>query len=180
MNDTAEAIGLNKLPIKLPNDIAIPYDVLKDDSYLYKLNTDVFFKTKVNIVTETFLDYTADDRFSDTIHITEKTWKPIYLGVPFVVSGTNGHLSKLHQMGFKTFGSIVDESYDFEEDVDTKLNKIVSTAKELAKKWNTNEVLDILEYNKTLFKSLEHKRNIIDNFFVRDFQNIFKKKIKYI
>lgn len=180
LDEYADTMGLNKLPIVLENDLAETNDILKSDDYLYKLNTDIFFKTKVNIVTETFLDYTNDDRFDDTIHITEKTWKPIYMGVPFVISATNGHLDRLHQMGFKTFGDIIDESYDFEEDVDIKLDKIISAAKELAEKWNTKEVFEILEYNKALFKSIKHKQNIIDTMFIPEFQNIFKKNIKYI
>jgi len=180
LNKYAHTMGLNRLPIVLENDLAESNDILKNDDYLYKLNTDVFFKTKVNIVPETFLDYIEDDRFDDTIHITEKTWKPIYMGVPFVISATNGHLNRLHQMGFKTFGDIIDESYDFEEDVDIKLDKIISAAKELAEKWNTKEVLEILEYNKALFKSIEHKQNIVDTMFVNDFTKIFKKNVKYI
>jgi hypothetical protein len=171
--EAANAIGMNKLPIRLKNDIAIPYEIINGDAYLYKLNTDVFFKTKVNIVTETFLDYTSDERFDDTIHITEKTWKPIYLGVPFVISATNGHLKTLHKFGFKTFEGIIDESYDSEEDVNIKLSKIVTSAIELAKKWNTEEVLNVLKYNRNLFMNLEHKRQIVENYFIRDFRNMF-------
>ena len=176
----AKHIGLDRLPITFEDDIASAEDVIKDDTYLYKLNTSVFFKTKVNIVPETFLDYRLDDRFNDTIHITEKTWKAIYIGVPFIISATNRHIETLHKFGFKTFDSIIDESYDLEENVDTKLEKIIDSAIKLAEHYNTKEVLDIIEYNKTLFKSIEHKKNIVDEFFVKDFQNIFKKNKKYI
>ena len=178
--DTAKQLGLDRLPITLSDDIADAEDVIKDDTYLYKLNTSVFFKTKVNIIPETFLDYRLDDRFSDTIHITEKTWKAIYIGVPFVVSATNGHIETLHKFGFKTFNGLIDESYDLEEDVDVKLDKVISSAIELLDKYNTNEVLDIIEYNKSLFKNIEHKQNLIEKFFIKDFQNIFKKNKKYI
>lgn len=180
LNDTAIQLGLNRLPITLSDDIASAEDVIKDDTYLYRLNTDVFFKTKISIIPETFLDYRLDDRFSDTIHITEKTWKAIYIGVPFVISATNGHIQTLHKFGFKTFDDAIDESYDFEENVDVKLDKIIASAIELIGKYNTKEVLDIIQYNKTLFKSIEHKKSIIDEFFIKDFQNIFKKNKKYI
>lgn len=178
--DTAKQLGLDRLPITLSDDIANAEDVIKDDTYLYRLNTSVFFKTKVNIIPETFLDYRLDDRFSDTIHITEKTWKAIYIGVPFVVSATNGHIETLHKFGFKTFNGLIDESYDLEEDVDVKLDKVISSAIELLDKYNTKEVLDIIEYNKSLFKNIEHKQNLIEKFFIKDFQNIFKKNKKYI
>ncbi len=180
LNEVGNRIGLNRLPISLDNDIANVEDVIKDDTYLYKLNTDVFFKTKVNIISETFLDYRLDDRFNDTIHITEKTWKAIYIGVPFIISATNGHIETLHKFGFKTFDSIIDESYDFEDDIDVKLDKLITSAIELKNKYNTKEVLEINEYNKTLFKSIEHKKSIVEEYFIKDFQNIFKKNKKYI
>lgn len=180
LNEVGNRIGLNRLPISLDNDIANVEDVIKDDTYLYKLNTDVFFKTKVNIISETFLDYRLDDRFNDTIHITEKTWKAIYIGVPFIISATNGHIETLHKFGFKTFDSIIDESYDFEYDIDVKLDKLITSAIELKNKYNTKEVLEIIEYNKTLFKSIEHKKSIVEEYFIKDFQNIFKKNKKYI
>ncbi len=180
LNEVGNRIGLNRLPISLDNDIANVEDVIKDDTYLYKLNTDVFFKTKVNIISETFLDYRLDDRFNDTIHITEKTWKAIYIGVPFIISATNGHIETLHKFGFKTFDTIIDESYDFEDDIDVKLDKLITSAIELKNKYNTKEVLEIIEYNKTLFKSIEHKKSIVEEYFIKDFQNIFKKNKKYI
>jgi hypothetical protein len=123
LSDVSNRIGLYRLPIGLSNDIASAEDVIKDDTYLYKLNTDAFFKTKINIISETFLDYRNDDRFSDTIHITEKTWKAIHIGVPFIISATNGHIETLHKFGFKTFGDFWNEDYDDKND-DLRISRI--------------------------------------------------------
>jgi hypothetical protein len=49
-------------------------------------------------------------------HLTEKTFKPIALGMPFVIVGTRGSLEYLRSYGFKTFGDIWDESYDLADD----------------------------------------------------------------
>jgi len=49
-------------------------------------------------------------------HITEKTFKPIALGMPFVIVGTQGSLEYLRSYGFRTFEGIWDESYDLEQD----------------------------------------------------------------
>ena len=35
-------------------------------------------------------------------------------GMPFVLASTPGHLSRLRNMGFKTYSSLWDESYDLE------------------------------------------------------------------
>jgi len=48
--------------------------------------------------------------------LTEKTAKPILLKRLFVLFGSQGSLSKLHRVGFKTFHDVIDESYDLEED----------------------------------------------------------------
>jgi len=49
-------------------------------------------------------------------HLTEKTFKPIALGMPFIIVGTQGSLRYLRSYGFKTFGDLWDESYDDEPD----------------------------------------------------------------
>jgi hypothetical protein len=95
------------------------------------------------------------------------------MGVPFVISATNKHIETLHKFGFKTFNTVINEDYDLEEDVDARLDKIIDSAIKLAELYNTKEVLDIIEYNKTLFKDIEHKRKIVETFFLRPFENIF-------
>jgi hypothetical protein len=47
---------------------------------------------------------------------TEKTVKPIIARRLFVVFAGQGHLQNLRTMGFQTFNTIIDESYDDEED----------------------------------------------------------------
>ncbi len=45
-------------------------------------------------------------------HLTEKTFKPICLHMPFIIVGTHGCLEYLRSYGFKTFSDLWDESYD--------------------------------------------------------------------
>jgi hypothetical protein len=47
-------------------------------------------------------------------HLTEKTFKPIAMGMPFVLSAPAGSLQYLRNYGFKTFDSIWNENYDKE------------------------------------------------------------------
>ena len=49
-------------------------------------------------------------------HLTEKTFKPICLQMPFVMASTAHSLSYLRSYGFETFDSVWDESYDQETD----------------------------------------------------------------
>lgn len=172
--------------VQIPNDVAKLEDIIKDDEFLYRLNTDVFFKTKINIVSETFMDFEYTDyknkkeRYNDIIHITEKTWKPIYLGVPFVIAASNNHLKTIKEFGFKTFDSIIDESYDTETNTMVRLKKVVESAKTLSKKYKTKEVLEITKFNRNLFKDLNHKREIVEKYFLNNLKSLTNKEFKLI
>ena len=63
-------------------------------------------------------------------HITEKTFKPIAMGMPFVIVGTQGSLEYLRSYGFRTFEGIWDESYDSAED-DVRIARIASLLRSL-------------------------------------------------
>jgi hypothetical protein len=64
------------------------------------------------------------------LHLTEKTFKPIALGMPFVIVGTQGSLKYLRSYGFRTFEGIWDESYDQAED-DVRIERIASLLRSL-------------------------------------------------
>ena len=87
-------------------------------------------------------------------HLTEKTFKPIALGMPFVIVGTQGSLKYLRSYGFKTFGDLWDESYDDEPDDSKRIEKIAHTLKLLD---------DLGEYRQAIFDSaqeiIEHNWN---------------------
>ena len=86
-------------------------------------------------------------------HLTEKTFKPIAMGMPFVITGTRGSLAYLREYGFKTFGDIWDESYDLEQDDFKRLEKIAMLLKELDSKTESEkqkifeQCIPIIEHN---------------------------------
>jgi hypothetical protein len=61
-----------------------------------------------NLVLETHFD--ADG--SDGAFLTEKTFKPIKHGQPFVIIGCAGSLATLRKLGYRTFDHAIDNSYD--------------------------------------------------------------------
>jgi hypothetical protein len=62
-------------------------------------------------------------------HLTEKTFKPIAMGMPFIIVGTQGSLRYLRSYGFQTFGDLWDESYDDEPDDSLRIEKIAQVLK---------------------------------------------------
>jgi hypothetical protein len=64
-------------------------------------------------------------------HLTEKTFKPIAMGMPFIIVGTQGSLQYLRSYGFQTFGDLWDESYDNEPDDHLRIEKIAKVLQQL-------------------------------------------------
>ena len=64
-------------------------------------------------------------------HLTEKTFKPIALGMPFVISGPVGSLAYLKRYGFKTFDSVWNEIYDTQTDDTSRIHGLTQLLKRL-------------------------------------------------
>ena len=85
-------------------------------------------------------------------HITEKTFKPIAMGMPFVLVGTRGSLEYLRSYGFRTFEGIWDESYDQAED-SVRIERIASLLRSLdelpvaAKQHLFEQAQEVIEHN---------------------------------
>jgi hypothetical protein len=65
------------------------------------------------------------------LQLTEKSFKPIALGMPFVLSATAGSLAYLRSYGFRTFGEFWDESYDEETNDLIRAEKVAAVLKKL-------------------------------------------------
>ena len=72
---------------------------------------------QIDLATESMIYHVSETvYFGRRQHITEKTFKPIAMGMPFVLSAPAHSLSYLRSYGFKTFSDVWDESYDTQED----------------------------------------------------------------
>lgn len=73
-----------------------------------RLDAHLFTDSYCQIIPETHFD--ADG--SNGVFLTEKTFKAIKHGQPFVIAGTPGSIAQLRSMGYRTFDSVIDHSYD--------------------------------------------------------------------
>lgn len=112
----------------------------------------------VYVVTETVY-------FGDRLHLTEKIFKPIVLGMPFIVVAPCGSLQYLRSYGFKTFGHVWDESYDEETDDFLRLEKVIG----LLKQFDRLSVKEKLDIYKTCLPIINYNKN---HFFNGDFEDI--------
>lgn len=69
---------------------------------------EIYQHTWYTAVCETL--YTGDQFF-----LTEKTSKPLFAKRLFVMFASQSHLDNLRKLGFETFGDVIDESYDYEQ-----------------------------------------------------------------
>lgn len=76
------------------------------------VNLDLWQKSYCHVVIETLFD--ADQ--SGGAFITEKTYKCIKYGQPFVIVGTAGSLEQLRRRGYRVFDHVIDNSYDLIQD----------------------------------------------------------------
>jgi hypothetical protein len=64
-------------------------------------------------------------------HLTEKIFKPIVAGKPFILAGGYKNLEYLRSYGFETFGDLWDESYDAIENPKSRLYRIFRMMKKI-------------------------------------------------
>lgn len=66
----------------------------------------------VTVYNETAYSIVAETNGSGPIMITEKLAKPIIAKRLFIVFSSRGYLGYIKNLGFKTFSTVIDESYD--------------------------------------------------------------------
>jgi hypothetical protein len=132
----------NKLPMVLDITDWNPYPlpiVSNKLSFFYQ-------NSFISIVAETFF-------YSNVIHLTEKTFKPIVNRHPFIVVSAPYTLKAIRSFGFKTFDTIIDESYDNILDHNKRFDTIIDIIKDMSL-WDkkkiaktTAQIKDIVDYN---------------------------------
>ncbi len=80
-----------------------PDPFVHPDFRFYAYYPSHYYNTQISIASET----TQNEWIP-----TEKTYKSLMLGHPFVVYGGQHSLAKIRALGFETFGDTIDESYD--------------------------------------------------------------------
>jgi hypothetical protein len=101
---------------------------LKANRATLTVDTDQYYvDTYFSIVTET--NFYED--FETGIFLSEKIFKPISRRHPFLLLARPYTLKKLREIGYKSFGDIIDESYDEEMDDNKRMHMVLSETKRL-------------------------------------------------
>ena len=83
-----------------------------------------YIDTYFSLVTETVFDYPYSFR-------TEKIWKPISIAHPWIAVANRGFYRDMHNLGFRTYSHVIDESFDLIDNNQDRLARIVEIVQDL-------------------------------------------------
>ncbi len=126
-------------------------------------NLEIYENSQLTIVTESHFNQTGG------LFITEKTFRPLLVGHPFMILGQKGILEKLRSWGFITDFDGLDQSYDLIEDNRERFLQFHQSLRtwcvqdpEIRRtaiyKWN-----NIIQHNFQNYKKLNFKKTMFDN-----------------
>ena len=166
--DNSVSEWLDHVPYELPNNNVLN----KWDDITYR----TIFSADFHLLVETHYDFYYVPLDSDNIYhrklapssVTEKGYKPIACGRPFIAFSTPYFLEQIRELGFETFSPHINEDYDLELDSKKRLEMIVAEVKRISNLY-TNKYQHLLEQcneiakrNKELFitKQSNKQRNL--------------------
>jgi hypothetical protein len=109
-----------------------------------------YIDTYFSLVTETVFEYPHSFR-------TEKTAKVLAIGHPFIIASSVGFYRDLRNLGFRTFDSVIDESFDMIEHHQTRMDRIHDIVQDLCAQDLTSFLKacqDICKYNQQHLQEL--------------------------
>ena len=80
----------------------------------------------INIITESVFTHHS------TVFYTEKIFKPIATGQPFILIGTSNSLSRIRELGYRTYNGLINEYYDTVEDPTVRIIEIINEINRLS------------------------------------------------
>jgi len=117
------------------------------------IDGEAYRDTYFSLVTETVFTYPYSFR-------TEKIWKPIAVGHPFIAVANQGFYRDLHKLGFKTFGHVIDETFDQIDNNQERIERIATVVEDLCQQdldAFLAECYNICKYNQEHYAEYRHR-----------------------
>ena len=135
--------------LQLHSMTPIEIDRTLDYNLACEITIEDYTSTFISIVNETLTDV-------GTLFISEKTYKAIAVGHPFIIAGSYGTLEYLKSLGFKTFDKWIDESYDTEPDFKRRMRKLIS----IIVKLNQLPISELRKIRKEMLEVVQHNQKV--------------------
>jgi hypothetical protein len=109
--------------------------------------------TYFSLVTETVFNYPYSFR-------TEKIWKPVAVGHPWIAVANRGFYRDIRNLGFKTFGHVIDESFDAIDNSQDRIERVAEVVEDLCQQDLASfykECYNVCKYNQELYTEMRHQ-----------------------
>jgi hypothetical protein len=117
------------------------------------IKENLYQDTYFSLVTETVFGYPYSFR-------TEKIWKPVAVGHPWIAVANAGFYKDFRNLGFQTFNHVIDESFDNIEDNNKRLDRIVQVVEDLCQQDLAafiKECYNVCKYNQQHLAGMRQK-----------------------
>ena len=107
------------------------------------LRPEPYADTYFSLVTETVYNYPYSFR-------TEKIWKPVAIGHPWIAVANRGYYRDMRNLGFQTFSHVIDESFDQIENNQDRIERTAQIVEDLCRQDLAsflNECYNVCKYN---------------------------------
>lgn len=152
-----------------PNRTFIKHELFKNEWGEIYLNPQAYIDTYFSLVTETVFEYPYSFR-------TEKIAKPLAMAHPWIVASSVGWYRDIRNLGFQTFGHVIDESFDLIDNHQDRMDRIIAIVKDLCKQDLAefqSACLDVCKYNQL------HLQELIPQLFSKFPDKFFNLLAKY-
>ena len=114
---------------------------------------------------DAYFNFVIESELTGPARLTEKVFKAIKNCQPFVIAGAQGSVQQLREMGYQTFDTVVDHSYDTIEDPTERWEAVCREMCRIAKSKKIHSMYinckDDLIHNQTLFLNRESTNILI-------------------
>lgn len=108
------------------NNSFIKYELFKDTWGEIYIEAAPYIDTYFSLVTETVFEYPHSFR-------TEKIWKPLVMGHPWICAANRGYYRDMHNQGYRTLGHLIDESFDLLDNNQDRIERISQVVEDLCR-----------------------------------------------
>ena len=142
-------------PLVIDRDLPLDFSQYMQDNFAAVTIGEAwpYRDTSFSIVCETHFT-------SDILFVSEKVWKPIVNGHPFMIVGTPASLAYLRSLGFQTFTPIIDESYDALIDTGERMQALFAVIDRLGALDDNGRAAMLYQMQPVLEHNVQHLRQL--------------------
>lgn len=151
-------------------DLNLPQDLVDTVSQITYMNKIVRLSQliPIEIYNKSYFSIVAETNTSNNFcFLTEKTAKPLIAGRLFLIAGNQYSLRTLKSFGFKTFGNVINESYDTVSGQYKRIEAMLEQVRYLCQQ-DPVEVLEeiqpVLDFNQKLILNKDWQKEFLQEF----------------